>query len=57
MVKGDEAIGGVLMEKQVARKEYKQAVAAGKTAYLLEQETPDGKCPKDVAKTTRKLTI
>ena len=56
-MKGDEAIGGLLMEKQVARKEYKQAVAAGKTAYLLEQETPDGKCPKDVAKNTRKLTI
>ena len=47
---GDEAIGGALKERQQARKEYKQALDAGKMVYLLEQAAPDGKFLKDVAK-------
>ena len=54
---GDEAIGGDLKEKRQARKEYKQALVSGKMVYLLEQAAPDGKCLKDMAKNTRKLTI
>ena len=53
---GDEAIGGALKEKQQARKEYKQALDAGKMVYLLEQEDPDGKFLKDMTK-IRKLTV
>jgi hypothetical protein len=47
---GDEAIGGARKEKKQARKEYKQALSAGKMVYLLEQAAPDGKCLKDMAK-------
>jgi len=54
---GDKAIGGALRETQQARKEYKQGLDAGKMVYLLEQAAPDGKCLKDMAKVTRKLTI
>lgn len=46
-VNGEAATTGVLGEKHEARKEYKQAVAAGKTAHLLEQEATDGKSLKD----------
>lgn len=56
-VNGEAAIPCVLREKDEARREYKQAVAAGKTVYLLEQEATDGKCLKDMAGRTRKLTI
>jgi len=47
-INGDETIGGARKEKQQARKEYKQALAAGKMVYLLEQSDPDGKCLKDM---------
>ena len=47
---GGEAIGGTHKEKHQARKEYKQALDAGKTVYLLEQEDPDGESLKDMAK-------
>lgn len=50
VMSGNEAIGGALKEKQEARKEYKQALDAGKTVYLLEQEDPDGKSLKGMAK-------
>ena len=56
-VNGEAAITGVPRQKHEAREEYKRAVAAGKTAYLLEQEASDGKCFKDTANRTRKLTI
>ena len=47
---GDEAIRGALKERQQARKEYKQALDAGKMVCLLERAAPDGKFLKDVAK-------
>ena len=52
-----EAATGLLREKHEARKEYKQAVAAGKTAYLLEQEATDGKSLKKPVDRTKKLII
>lgn len=37
-----KVIKGVVKEKEEAKKEYKEAVAAGKTAGLLEKEAADG---------------
>jgi hypothetical protein len=46
---GDQAIEGGFKEKQQAREEYKRALTAGKSVYLLEQAAPDGKSLKDMA--------
>jgi hypothetical protein len=45
-VNGEKAIGGALKEKNEAKKEYKNAIAVGRTACLLEREARNGKCPK-----------
>ena len=37
----EKHVVGKCKEKEVARREYKEAVAAGKGAYLMETETPD----------------
>ena len=37
---GDKHIVGQLKKKEEARREYRQAVAAGHGAYLMEQEEP-----------------
>jgi Vault protein inter-alpha-trypsin domain len=55
-VNDEEAIRGVLREKQSAKDEYNWAVVTGKTAYLLEQEATDGKCLECVIANTRKMT-
>ena len=56
-VNGEGAIRGALKEKKEAREEYMRAVAAGKAAYLLEQEAIDGKCLKTMTRDTSKLTV
>jgi len=40
-----KVIKGIVKEKEEAKKEYKEAIAAGKTAGLLEKEAADGECP------------
>lgn len=37
-------VEGVVKEKEAAKKEYEQAIQAGKTASLGQQETEDGEC-------------
>ena len=37
-----KVIKGIVKEKEEAKKEYKEAIAAGKTAGLLEKEAADG---------------
>jgi hypothetical protein len=45
MIKQDGTrVVGCVQEKQEARKTYDAAVAQGKQASLMEQQTPDGRC-------------
>ena len=37
---GDKRVVGTLRRKELARKEYREAVAAGHGAYLMQQEEP-----------------
>ena len=54
---GDKHIVGQLKKKEEARREYRQAVAAGHGAYLMEQEEPVIKSPASFLFLILNLTI
>ena len=45
-----KVIKGIVKEKEEAKKEYTAAIAAGKTAGLLEKEAADGECLDEIIK-------
>jgi len=44
-----KVIQGIVKEKEEAKKEYKKAIAAGRTAGLLEQQASDGEFPGETS--------
>ena len=54
-----KVIKGIVKEKEEAKKEYTAAIAAGKTAGLLEKEAADGECLDGTikAKSTNDLNL
>lgn len=49
-----KVIKGIVKEKEEARKEYNEAVAAGKTAGLLQKEAADGECSDEAVEETQR---